>query len=287
MDQNSSSSSPRVPRTLWTPSAIIFGIQTSSRSKEKRKEEERDRGAKRERERERENIWGYWKKIWEIRCRERGNSLIKLNWKTTHTLGEASFCRVSTTFWSARNSWKSPRRSLIPVVHPPRASSFRFAPVNDSSRIRKPRSLPLLSDLLLYALEREKIWPANMQQIETKLPWHWRRICTCRLLRRTGCSSGHLYSVSFIRWKRDSCPRALSNPGNLNSQFFLSLPRRDNLLDPTLKLRTFFDSDTRWLKFVIRRTHWRWFFFSPTRGEKQFFLRQIAAGCSNRLETRK
>lgn len=27
------------------------------------------------------------------------------------------------------------------------------------------------SRLLLYAFEREKIWPANMQQIEAKLSW--------------------------------------------------------------------------------------------------------------------
>lgn len=86
------------------------------------------------------------------------------------------------------NPWKSPRWFTIPWCIPlgRRASGSRRIMIALESENQEAA----FSRLLLYAFEREKIWPANMQQIEAKLPWFYRRIYTCFFLRRQDAPLG-------------------------------------------------------------------------------------------------
>lgn len=118
-------------------------------------------------------------------------------------------------------------------IHPPfRASSFRFAPDNDSPRIQKPRNNLSQTSIIRCYPEREKIWPAETCS-GSRRNYPWWGICTCSSFLRGDrmLPLGLSISVSFIRWKRFVPSPPL--PASLESQVFtvLSSPDwQDNLL---------------------------------------------------------
>lgn len=181
------------PLQLYSEYRHQFDVKRTNRG------EERDPGVRNE------HLQDFKKKIWEIRCHEWTNFLIKLDYKTTHR--NLSVPLPFPRLFDPPKPLEVTAMIHNPVVHPPWASSFRFAPDNDSPRIRKPRS-SLLKTSIIRLRTRKNLTcehAADRSEIIVALPENIHLPPS----KETGCSSRDFYSVSFIRWKRDSCPQVV------------------------------------------------------------------------------